>query len=164
MSRSLGFICTFLRVVCNDPVYLAQFGFYMESHPDRVVDLSPQDLLASADLLDNRGELSFSSPFANSHSLRACCCHQDSSRSQMSLFRFFPLPEDPIQSLGIPTSLFPQNVSLPVSSSPRQGICPLWRCAEASSIVCCMPTSSLGKRFAPALLPDCLPWHPPCSS
>jgi hypothetical protein len=31
-----------------DAVYLPQFGLYVESHPDRVVDFSLQDILASA--------------------------------------------------------------------------------------------------------------------
>lgn len=67
-------------------------------------------------------------------------------------------------SLGAPLLSTARNVSLPVSSSPLQGICPLRRRAEASSIVSAACQVLLwGRDLAPTRLPakpGCSGSHP----
>lgn len=74
----------------------------------------------------------------------------------MSLLRFLSSPRRPQPVSELPCSLLGRNISLPVSSSPPQGTCPLWRCAEASSMSL-LPASFFSNTTAKPGCPDICP-------
>lgn len=101
VSRRLGFICKLLRVASDDAVYLPQLGF-TRGHPDRAVDFSLQDALASAINLTT-GNNGVSPPHLPLHihpELPVAVRLQAEPRCPSS--GSFPLPEDPIQSRSSP--------------------------------------------------------------
>lgn len=96
-----GFICKLLRVASDGAVYLPQLGF-TRGHPDRAVDFSLQDALASAINLTtgNNGVSPHHLPLHIHPELPVAVRLQAEARCPSS--GSFPLPEDPIQSRSSP--------------------------------------------------------------